>query len=92
MRGFLRFCVGAALTCIAVAAAAQQPLRAWTTAEDHQHMLTQLGISRLRPGPSGNESAPDHANYDELLANPFPVLPDALALKDGRGVTSSRQW
>jgi len=25
----------------------------------------QPGIKSLRPGPSGNESAPNHANYDE---------------------------
>ena len=35
-------------------------------------MMDQLGIKALRPGPSGNEKAPNHANYDESLANPFP--------------------
>ena len=35
-------------------------------------MMEQLGIKALRPGPSGNESAPNHANYDEALANPYP--------------------
>jgi (4-O-methyl)-D-glucuronate---lignin esterase len=64
----------------------------WTAAEDHQNMLEQLGIAELREGPSGNESAPNHANYDEAKANPFPVLPDALTLKDGRKVTSPRLW
>lgn len=38
-------------------------------------MMDQLGIKALRPGPSGNESAPNHANYDESLANPYPDLP-----------------
>jgi hypothetical protein len=52
----------------------------WTAAEDHQNMMDQLGIKALRPGPSGNENAPNHANYDESTANPFPVLPDALTL------------
>jgi len=37
----------------------------WTAADDHQNMMAQLGIQALRPGPSGNESAPNHANYDE---------------------------
>jgi lysophospholipase L1-like esterase len=92
MRGLLRPCVGAALLALVAATIAQQPLREWTTAEDHLQMLSQLGITKLRPGPSGNESAPDHANYDESLANPFPVLPDVLALKDGRRVVSPRQW
>jgi hypothetical protein len=64
----------------------------WTTAQDHQDMMRQLGITRLRPGPSGNENAPNAANYDEALANPFPVLPDPLTLKNGRKVTSADMW
>jgi bifunctional UDP-N-acetylglucosamine pyrophosphorylase/glucosamine-1-phosphate N-acetyltransferase len=48
----------------------------WTAAEDHRNMMEQLGIQRLRPGPSGNESTPNHAGYDESLANPYPQLPD----------------
>ena len=64
----------------------------WTTEQDHQHMLAQLGIRALRPGPSGNEAAPNAANYDEALANPFPVLPDPLTLKDGRRVTTADAW
>ena len=62
------------------------------TAEDHQQMMAQLGIRALRPGPSGNESAPNHANYDEATANPFPNLPPVLTLKNGRTVTNARQW
>ena len=49
----------------------------WTTADDHRQMMEQLGITALRPGPSGNEQEPNHANYDESKANPFPKLPDA---------------
>jgi hypothetical protein len=62
------------------------------TAEDHQDMMRQLGIRALRPGPSGNESAPDHANYDEAKANPFPDLPPVLTLKNGKRVTSADGW
>ena len=40
----------------------------WTAAQDHQQMMDQLGITSLRPGPSGNEQAPNHANYDEATA------------------------
>ena len=29
----------------------------------------------LRPGPSGEDKAPNHANYDESKAKPFPDLP-----------------
>jgi hypothetical protein len=62
------------------------------TAEDHQDMMRQLGIQKLRPGPSGNESAPNHANYDEALANPFPNLPEVLTLKNGTKVTTPQMW
>ena len=61
--------------------------KTWTAAEVHQNMKEQLGITALRPGPSGNEQAPNHANYDESLANPFPDLPDVLTLKNGKKVT-----
>lgn len=63
-----------------------------TTQEDHRQMMTQLGITRLRPGPSGNESAPNHANYDEALANPFPKLPELLVLCDGTPVNTADDW
>ena len=62
------------------------------TAADHADMMRQLGIKTLRPGPSGNESAPNHANYDEAIANPCPILPDALTLKSGKKVTSAEVW
>ena len=64
----------------------------WTTGEDHQNMMQQLGIRKLRPGPSGNENAPNAANYDESLANPFPNLPDVLTLKNGKKVTTPEMW
>ena len=44
----------------------------FTADQDHQNMMDQLGIKALRPGPSGDEKAPNHANYDESKANPFP--------------------
>ena len=64
----------------------------WTAAEDHQNMMDQLGIKAVRPGPSGNESAPNHANYDESKANPFPNLPDPLTLSNGEKVTNPEVW
>jgi len=66
--------------------------KTWTAAEDHQNMMAQLGIKALRPGPSGNEQAANHANYDEATANPFPDLPDVLTLKNGKKVTSANAW
>ena len=72
--------------------ASESGTKEWTAAEDHQNMLDQLGINALRPGPSGNESAPNAANYDEARANPFPNLPLLLTLKDGRTVTTPASW
>jgi hypothetical protein len=64
----------------------------FTAEQDHQNMMDQLGIKSLRPGPSGNESAPNHANYDESVANPYPNLPDLLTLKNGKKVTTTDIW
>jgi hypothetical protein len=64
----------------------------FTAEQDHKNMMDQLGIKSLRPGPSGNEAAPNHANYDESLANPFPDLPDLLTLKNGKKVTTPEAW
>lgn len=68
------------------------PLVTFTAQEDHDQMMSQLGIKKLRPGPSGNESAPNHANYDESKANPCPELPEALTTKSGQKVTTADQW
>lgn len=64
----------------------------FTSQQDHDNMMKQLGIEELRPGPSGDPSAPNHANYDESLANPCPQLPDILTTKDGKKVTNSNMW
>ena len=68
-----------------------QPMN-WTAEQDHQNMMDQLGIKALRPGPSGNESAPNHANYDESKANPFPNLPEVLTLNNGKKVATAEMW
>jgi hypothetical protein len=72
-------------------ASLQQPVT-FTAEQDHQNMMDQLGIKALRPGPSGNEKAPDHANYDEAKANPFPNVPNALILNNGEKVTTAKVW
>ena len=84
----------AVLLVLAISGEAQPPPNpnAAANAADHQHMKELLGIRTLRPGPSGNESAPNHANYDEALANPYPNLPDLLTLQDGRKVTTAEMW
>lgn len=64
----------------------------WTTQQDHKNMMDQLGIKRLRPGPSGQAGATNSANYDPAKANPYPNWPGALALKNGQKVTTPEQW
>lgn len=82
-----------ALACLPCVVVAQVPAPSnWTAAQDHQNMMDQLGIKALRPGPSGNEKDPHHANYDESLANPFPTWPDVLTLKNGQRVTTADAW
>ena len=63
-----------------------------TAEQDHQNMMDQLGIHAIRPGWSGDEAAPNHANYDPAKANPFPDLPDALILNNGKRVTTPEMW
>lgn len=64
----------------------------FTAEQDQRNMMNQLGIQSLRPGPSGNPTAPDHANYDESKANPWPNLPDPLRLNDGQKVATPQMW
>jgi (4-O-methyl)-D-glucuronate---lignin esterase len=64
----------------------------WTTQQDHQNMKDQLGIKKLRPGPSGRTGATNAANYDPAKANPYPDLPDPLTLKNGQKVTTAEMW
>src|SRR5262245_5239667 len=67
-------------------------LTTFTAQQDHANMMQQLGIKKLRPGPSGNESAPNHANYDESIANPCPQLQDILTTGSGKKVTTADIW
>ncbi len=83
---------GQRASSVSATAEANPDTTAWTTADDHEHMLATLGITALRPGPSGREGAPNQANYDEALANPYPRIPDVLTLDDGRRVTSATMW
>jgi len=64
----------------------------FTSQQNQQNMMQQLGITKLRPGPSGNEAAANHANYDTTAADPCPQLPDILTTKDGKKVTTTDTW
>jgi hypothetical protein len=72
---------------------AQQLAQQAATQQDHQRMMQLLKITSLRPGADGrNPEAPNAANYDEAKANPYPILPDALVLKNGKRVTTAKVW
>jgi hypothetical protein len=55
-------------------------------------MMEQLGITKLRPGPSGQPGLTNSANYDPAKANPYPDLPDPLMLKSGKTVLTPEVW
>lgn len=61
---------------------------------DYKLMLDQLGIepSQLRPGPSGNPSAPNAANTDESKAKTYETLPDPLIFNNGDPVRTAEEW
>jgi hypothetical protein len=61
------------------------------TEADHGQMMRLLGISSIRPGPSGNPQAPNAANSDEARVPPY-TLPDPLVTKSGRRVASAEEW
>lgn len=71
----------------------RRPVVKLTADEDHKRLMDLLGIKELRPGRNGmNKEDPAFANYDESKANPYPTLPDPLTLKNGRKVTTARDW
>jgi hypothetical protein len=64
-----------------------------TAQQDHRRLLDLLKIQQLRPGANGRDPmAPNAANYDETKANPYPRLPDPLALKNGQRVATTETW
>jgi len=98
MKTFIGLLLAIATTHVATAQLAEidsskypQPVT-FTAEQDHDNMMQQLGIKALRPGPNGNEAAPNHANYDTSLANPCPQLPDILTMKNGKKVTTADMW
>jgi len=98
MKKLILFSLAASLNYVATAqkikidSTKYPKLTTFTAQQDHDNMKQQLGIKKLRPGPSGNESAPNHANYDETIANPCPQLPDILTTNSGKKVTTADIW
>ena len=54
---------------------------------DHQNMMDQLGIRALRRGADPNNPE----TFDEAKANPY-TLPELMRLKNGKKMTSAKQW
>jgi len=56
-------------------------------------MMEQLHINALRPGANpNNPNAPNGVNYDEAKANRYSNLPDPLLLRNGKRVTTAKDW
>ncbi len=73
----------------------QQKADSIATEADYNNMLGQLHIDRkiMRPGRDGNnKTAANYANYDESKANPYTNYPDPLTFKDGKKVTTAKDW
>ena len=83
-----------ALLGFALHASAQAPPSSAPTAEqDHQQMMDQLGIKKLRPGRVNDPNSPlNPVNYDEAKANPYPVYPDPLTFANGSKVKTANDW
>lgn len=81
-----------AMLLVGAVSQTQKPPVQLTAEEDHKRLMDLLGISSIRRGPSGNPQAPDHANFDESKANPYPTLPDPLTFKSGKRVTTAGAW
>lgn len=64
----------------------------WSAEQDHQRMMDQLGIRRLRPGVSSDPASPNPANYEEWRANPYPLWPGPLVDSKIRPVKTRDQW
>ena len=80
------------LALLFAASASAPPPVTFTAEQDHRNMMEQLHITQLRPGPSGDEKQPNHANYDPAKANPYPDWPDILTFRNGTKVATVAQW
>jgi hypothetical protein len=78
---------GGLMVVLMTASALAQP--AAQRFDDHQNMMDQLGVKKLRPGPNPN----NQSTFDEATANPYTnSMPDVLRMKDGTKVTRPEQW
>jgi hypothetical protein len=69
------------------ASSAFPPQVKFTGDGDHQNMMDQLGIKALRRGADPKNPV----TFDEATANKYP-LPELMTMKNGKKVTTARQW
>lgn len=78
--------VVALLALLALSASAQPTVASF---DDHQNMMDQLGVKKLRRGADPN----NQDTFDEAKANPYAqTMPEVLTMKDGTKVTRPEQW
>jgi peptidoglycan/xylan/chitin deacetylase (PgdA/CDA1 family) len=63
-----------------------------TAEQDHQRIMDLLHITSLRRGVDGDPKSSNAANYDESKANPYPILPAPLLLRNGKKVEQPKVW
>ena len=89
--------ISGAIQAIGQAAAQPAPTAAQMAQQaaaerDHQRLMDLLGIKELRHKADQDPRSPYVVNYDEAKANVYPSLPDPLLLKNGKRVTSAKEW
>lgn len=83
-------CIASALV-LCLTTYAQKPVN-FTTEQDFQNMLDQLGIKSVRRGFDADQSSPYAANYDESKANPYPEIPELMKTNRGSKVKTAKDW
>lgn len=89
---FLLFCF-LFFTAQAQFSQAERDSIARLTKADYLQMLGQLGLkeSDMRPGPSGNPSAPNAANSEESNVRNY-ILPELMELDNGKTISTPQEW
>jgi len=63
------------------------------SAAERAREIKLLGISAMQPSATAYDiGKPGNANYDEIKANPYPILPALLVMKNGKTIKSPAQW
>ncbi len=86
---YRRACVPIACGLVLLLGAASVHAQDAPPFNDHQNMMDQLGIKRMRPGANPN----DPSTFDEANANRYlHTMPALLVMNDGSPVERADQW